>query len=362
MDRDVRDRANACAVVAEHVDDGKRRVVRQPAPVQRESFGQGRAPGAQRRGHRRRFGPRARREAPGDQRLAVAGRRDPAEQVTARDRARPRVRMDARREDGAACEPERGADRVAHRVGVARRQAEQVAHEQAHRAVFAAQYQRAHFEVVVHLGGRLVVDEAGELHRRRRRDDRGAEARTERHQSTSVRTESCAAEWYAASTTATAARPSAAVTEGARCPAIAASSSASGELVDSGSSTRSRAPSGVNSVSGVRLSRCRLRLCRSRSAGGRAPTTATSSPRSFHDRAASQARGQLRVGLRRRADRCTAPTPRRSRRRSPRTTSMMCTPRSIRQPPPARISNRRTSRPARPIAAGHRARTRRGTP
>ena len=65
--------------------------------------------------------------------------------------------MDTRREDRAACEPERGTDCVAHRVGVACRQAEKIAHEQAHRAVLAAQYQRAHLEVVVYFGGGLVV-------------------------------------------------------------------------------------------------------------------------------------------------------------------------------------------------------------
>src|SRR5439155_12297987 len=127
------------------------------------------------------------------------------------------------------------------------------------RAVLAAQEDGAHLEVVVHLGRRLIVDEARELHRRGWRDDRGAEADLQpRHQTTTVITEPCAAERYAACTTATAARPSAAVTDGERSPRIAASSSASGELVVSGSATRSRSPRPSMKVRGVRWSRCRV--------------------------------------------------------------------------------------------------------
>ena len=79
------------------------------------------------------------------------------------------------------------------------------------------------------LGRRLVLDEPRELDGRGRCDDRGAEADVEHHRTST--SSPVAAERYAASTTATAARPSAAVTVGARSPLTAARNSSSGELV-----------------------------------------------------------------------------------------------------------------------------------
>src|SRR4029079_16531654 len=121
--------------------------------------------------------------------------RDPAEEMRAFEGAGSGVRMNARRENSRPVELERSRDRVTNRVREPRREAEQVAHEQAYAPVLATKEERADFEIVVHLGCRLVVDDSRELHGRGRGDDRSAEAGFQRsHHTTSVIADACAAE------------------------------------------------------------------------------------------------------------------------------------------------------------------------
>ena len=173
---DVRDRAEARAVGADDVEHRERRLVRQASPVDRQTVGQRPATGAQRGGRRAGCCGVRRGDAPLDEQLAVAVGRDPAEQVAAFDRARSGVRVDARREHRARSRPSAAA--TASRTGVAkpRRHARAGRTRAGTRAELAAHEHGAHLEIVVHLGRRLVLDEARELHRRRRRDDRAAEA------------------------------------------------------------------------------------------------------------------------------------------------------------------------------------------
>ena len=181
MDGDVGERADARAIGCDRVEDRKRRVIRQAAPVDRQPIRQRPTPGAQRGGRRVRGGRSRRGDALRDEELAIALGRDPPERVTAFDRARPGVRVHARREDGAELEPKRFRDGGAHGSREATRHAEQVAHEEAHRSRTAPYIHGADLEVVVDLGGRLILDEARELYGCRRRDDRRPEADFQRH-------------------------------------------------------------------------------------------------------------------------------------------------------------------------------------
>src|SRR5439155_23695829 len=139
--------------------------------------------------------------------------RDPTEAVTSRDRARARVRVHTRCQHRAEIEPEGDGHRSAHRQREFARHPDEVTDHEAHRAQLASQEHDAHLEVVVHLVRRLVLDEPRELHRRWRRDHGRAEADVEWRAHEAATLDPSAAERYAASTTATAARPSAAVTD-----------------------------------------------------------------------------------------------------------------------------------------------------